>query len=500
MVGSNRVIFFLRIAAGLILISSLGGWAQAACAGLTDEAVTEKPNVVVILADDLGWGAVSYHSDFAETPNIDQFVASGIELDRFYVAPMCSPTRAGLMTGRYPIRFGLARAVIPPQRNFGLPVTERMLPELLAEAGYQQRGIFGKWHLGHHQRKWHPLSRGFTQFEGHYNGAIDYFDLTREGERDWHVGFEPSPKQGYATDLIADAACRFIEEAAEGEAPYFCYVPFNAPHSPFQAKPADIQRYAQTDKPTAEEKLKAMIWSMDQGIGRILQAIDETGESDNTQIWILSDNGGVGRFPGNNRPLRGSKLTTFEGGTRVIASVRWPARWKGGRKLEQQIGYIDLLPTIATSASLNLKSLERPGRSLDGLPLNDLLSGRTTELPDRHWYSYHGQSGEQKETISIHTADWKLIVMGPQMSQNEIGPKHQLFLFKINEDPMERNNVASQYPQIVGELTGKLIAHRSLQPAASVPIFSAGKQGFQAWQNWDIRRTGKSKGESKDSP
>ncbi len=460
---------------------------------LADDGFVPKPNIVVILADDLGWGAVSYHSDFAETPNIDQFVASGIELDRFYVAPMCSPTRAGLMTGRYPIRFGLARAVIPPQRNFGLSVNERMLPELLAEAGYQKRGIFGKWHLGHHHRKWHPLSRGFTHFEGHYNGAIDYFDLTREGERDWHVGFEPSPKQGYATDLIADAACRFIEEAAEGEAPYFCYVPFNAPHSPFQAKPADVARYAQADKPTAEEKLKAMIWSMDQGIGRILKTIQQSGEAENTQIWILSDNGGVGRFDRNNQPLRGSKLTTFEGGTRVIATVRWPAQWKGERKLEQRIGYIDLLPTFLTSAGLDPKSVERPGRPLDGLPLNDLLADKTAELPDRDWYSYHGQAGEQKETISIHTADWKLIVVGPHIERNEIGPDHQLFLFEIGKDLLEKNNVANEHPQLVSQLTRKLIAHRSLQPATSVPTFGVGKQGFQPWQNWDIRRAGKSK-------
>ncbi|MCH2182106.1 MAG: sulfatase-like hydrolase/transferase [Mariniblastus sp.] len=496
MAVSNRVIFFPRMAAGLILISSLGWWAQPACAGLTDEAVTEKPNVVVILADDLGWGAVSYHSDFAETPHLDQFVAGGIELDRFYVAPMCSPTRAGLLTGRYPIRFGLARAVIPPQRNFGLPVTERMLPELLAEAGYQQRGIFGKWHLGHHDRKWHPLSRGFTQFEGHYNGAIDYFDLTREGERDWHVGFEPSPKQGYATDLITDAACRFIGQAAADDAPYFCYVPFNAPHSPFQAKPADVERYAQADKPTAEEKLQAMIWSMDQGIGKILQAIEQSGESDNTQVWILSDNGGVGRFARNNRPLRGSKLTTFEGGTRVIASVRWPARWKGGQKVTEQKGYIDLLPTILTSAGLKPQSIERPERPLDGLPLNDLLAGKAAELPEREWYSYHGQSGDQKETISIHTADWKLIVMGPDIRRHSIGPDHQLFLFEIAQDPLEKTNVAEEHPHVVAELTGKLIAHRSLQPEASVPTFRVGKEGFQPWANWDIRQAPA----SKDSP
>jgi arylsulfatase A-like enzyme len=194
-----------------------------------------RPNVVLILADDLGWGAVSYHAAWARTPNIDRLAREGIQLDRFYVAPMCSPTRAGLLTGRYPIRFGLARAVIPPQRNFGLPPEERTIAEALGEAGYRYRGVFGKWHLGHHQAKWHPLAQGFTHFEGHYNGAIDYFALTREGQRDWHVNYEPSKKQGYATDLIAAAASDFIRRAAADDAPYFCYVPFNAPHSPFQA-------------------------------------------------------------------------------------------------------------------------------------------------------------------------------------------------------------------------------------------------------------------------
>jgi len=337
--------------------------------------VDKQPNIVIMLADDLGWGAVSYHSDWAQTPNIDKLAREGIELDRFYVAPMCSPTRAGLLTGRYPIRFGLARAVIPPYRNFGLSVKERTLADALAEAGYKHHGVFGKWHLGHHQAKWHPLARGFTHFEGHYNGAIDYFTLEREGERDWHVGYEPSAKQGYATDLIAEAASSFIRRAATDDAPYFCYVPFNAPHSPFQAKPKDVARYADGRQATAEEKLKAMIWSLDEGVGRILQAIEESGEADNTQVWFMSDNGGVGRFKANNHPLHGSKLTTFEGGVRVVACVRWPAAWKGGRKVENTMGYIDVLPTVLASADVDPASSQLPGRELDGVSLCGVLAG-----------------------------------------------------------------------------------------------------------------------------
>ena len=294
------------------------------------------PNIVLMLADDLGWGDVSYHSPHRiETPHIDSLAREGIELDRFYVAPMCSPTRAGLMTGRYPIRFGLARAVVPPQRNYGLSTEERTLPEALAEAGYKHRGIFGKWHLGHHQAKWHPLARGFTQFEGHYNGAIDYFTHEREGELDWNVNYEPTKREGYATDLIAESASRFILEKSKEDAPYFCYVPFNAPHSPFQAKQEDLDRFGVTSRnPSKEEWLKAMVWSLDEGVGQVLQAIEESGEAENTQVWFMSDNGGVSGVPEHNAPLNGSKLTTFEGGVRVVACVRWPADWAGKRKIE----------------------------------------------------------------------------------------------------------------------------------------------------------------------
>ena len=446
-----------------------------------------RPNVVVILADDLGWGAVSYHADWAETPNIDRLVLEGIELDRFYVAPMCSPTRAGLLTGRYPIRFGLARAVIPPQRNYGLDVEERTLADSLGAAGYTQRGIFGKWHLGHHDVKWHPLSRGFTHFEGHYNGAIDYFSLVRDGERDWHVGFEPSKVLGYSTDLITTAASEFIRTAATDNAPYFCYVPFNAPHSPFQAKDVDIRRYSKGRKKASDEViLKAMIWSMDQGVGQILKAIDDSGEARNTQVWFLSDNGGVGKFKANNHPLHGSKLTTFEGGVRVPACVRWPARWNGGRKLEHTMGYIDVFPTILTSAGVNPAAGQVNGRELDGTSLCGLFEGTESDFPERDWYSYHGQSGPDSETISIKTPQWKLVVMGPDIRTTEITDRHEVHLYRMPDDLLERHNLAGQNPDVVPRLYAKLQAYRSLQPENAVPVYGAGRQDFTPWKDWRI--------------
>jgi len=453
----------------------------------------DKPNVVLMLADDLGWAAVSYHSDWVETPNIDRLASEGIELDRFYVAPMCSPTRAGLMTGRYPIRFGLARAVIPPQRNFGLAVEERTLADALGDAGYKHRGVFGKWHLGHHHVKWHPLSRGFTHFEGHYNGAIDYFTLEREGERDWHVNYEPSKKQGYATDLIADAALSFIRKAAKEDAPYFCYVPFNAPHSPFQAKPNDIARYSKAQKPSPEDKLKAMIWSMDQGVGQILRAIEDSGEADNTQVWFLSDNGGVGRFKANNQPLHGSKLTTFEGGIRVVACVRWPAKWKSGCKLENTVGYIDVLPTVLKSAGVDPATGQVAERELDGVSLCSLLDGTESKFPERDWYSYHGQGGADKETIAIKTAKWKLVVMGPDIREGDITDKHNVHLYQMPDDPLEKQNVADQHPEVVKDLFAKLRTYRSLQPKDAVPVYGVGTKDFKPWMDWNIKSKNKVK-------
>ena len=464
----------------LVTLAMIAGWNSQA-----DASESKLPNIVIILADDLGWGAVSYHADWAETPNIDRLTKEGIELDRFYVAPMCSPTRAGLLTGRYPIRFGLARAVIPPQRNFGLPVQERTIAKMLASAGYVHRGIFGKWHLGHHHVKWHPLSRGFTHFEGHYNGAIDYFSLERDGERDWHVNYQPSDAQGYSTDLIADAAAQFIVASAKDDAPYFCYVPFNAPHSPFQAKPEDISHFAKGKKVKTQDKLRAMIRSLDQGVGRLLSAIDKTSQAANTQVWFMSDNGGVGKFKPNNRPLRGSKLTTFEGGVRVPACVRWPAKWPGGRKLENTVGYIDVAPTILASAGIDSASANSAG-PLDGTDLGDLFTGAADNFPERDWYSYHGQSGADRETIAVKTAEWKLVVVGPDITSNRLGDKHTVSLFRMPTDLLEKKNVASSQPEIVESLLKKLIAYRRLQPAESVPTFREGAAGFVPWKDWKI--------------
>jgi arylsulfatase B len=458
---------------GAILPLLLAGVARA-------EQKPAPPNIVLILADDLGWADVSYHGGYVKTPAIDRLAREGVELDRFYVCPMCSPTRAGLMTGRYPIRFGLARAVIPPWRKFGLDTAEATLPLVLAKAGYKHRGMFGKWHLGHLDAKWHPLARGFTHFRGHYNGAIDYFTHLREGERDWHVDYTPSDQQGYTTDLIADAASRFILEHAN-DGPLFCYVPFNAPHSPFQAPQKYLDRY-KTLPAGRKRTLAAMITCMDDGIGRILAAIDRAGIKQNTLVWFFSDNGGIRAVAENNLPLRGDKLDVFEGGVRVPACVRWPAGLQGGRKVTAPLANIDVLPTLMRIAGVK----EHGGRPLDGLDALDVIAGKQKTL-NRDLFFYHGQTGPETEKIALTTPHWKLVVLGPNLAKAEYpSAAHRTFLFKIAGDPNEKQNVAAAHPKVVAEMAARLKVHRRLQPANAVPVYNRGRQNFKPPKNWRV--------------
>ncbi|MCO8123493.1 sulfatase-like hydrolase/transferase [Stieleria sp. TO1_6] len=470
-----------------LLFSSFIHSVQAAESGSRNQ----PPNVVVILADDLGWNSVGYHDDEFKTPHINSIAADGIELNRFYVAPMCSPTRAGLMTGRYPIRFGLARAVIPPYRDYGLPTAETTLPEMLGRLGYEHRGVFGKWHLGHRRAKWHPLARGFSHFHGHYNGAIDYFDLTREGVRDWHVDYEPLDEQGYATDLIADAAADWIKESSASDSPYFCYVPFNAPHSPFQAPDDAIKQYGDlSGKKKRNEKnreiYKAMIGRMDEGIGKVLNAVNASGESKNTLVWFFSDNGGVGGLRGINHPLRGSKLTVFEGGIRVPACVRWPDKIPAGRSTDIVCGYLDLLPTLVSLAGGQVSDLT--DKPIDGVDLSAVMLGQSESIKNRPWFSYHGQPGPTSECLAVIDNGWKLVVNGPQLKDLEQlhDQTHQVHLFHLADDLNESTDLAAEYPERVKQLAQQLIEHRALQPNDAIPPYKFGSSGFVPPPLWQV--------------
>jgi arylsulfatase A-like enzyme len=199
-------------------VATVGVSALASFAALPSEGASPKPNILIIVADDLGYADVGFNGGkVIQTPNLDRLAASGVNLTDFRACPMCSPPRAGLLTGRWPLRFGMMRAVVPPWSKHGLPSEEKTLPELLAGGGYERRGIIGKWHLGHARRQFLPLAQGFTFFYGHYNGAIDYFTHEREGERDWHLNDRSVREEGYSTDLLAEAAVRFVQESPVGK-------------------------------------------------------------------------------------------------------------------------------------------------------------------------------------------------------------------------------------------------------------------------------------------
>jgi arylsulfatase B len=436
----------------------------------------KKPNIIIIVADDLGWNDVGFHNTEIKTPNLDKIVQQGIELERFYVRPLCSPTRAGLLTGKYPERFGL-RGVVNPRAQGGLPDSVQTLANLLAAAGYKNRGAFGKWHLGHSDIKFHPLKLGFTEFYGHYNGAIDYFTHFRNGALDWHEGFQLNYDKGYATDLIAGRAVEFISQSKND--PFFAYISFNAPHAPLQAKEDDLKLYGfdsskifedffgggvqmneyntpdygrQGRGNNARQTLSAMITSMDDGIGEIIGFLEKNDLLDNTLIWFLSDNGGALQFSASNFPLRGGKETEWEGGVRVASAVYWKGRWEGGKKNNQLMSFIDVFPTVAAIARAPMNN------EIDGINISQALDGK--KMKDRVLYL-----GKE----AVVTNQWKL-------NQDE--------LFDIQKDKSEKNNLASGHSKVLEELKTSLAEFKKMVVPNQLKFYPP------EWKpkTWDIQR------------
>lgn len=459
----------------IFLLVASATWAVAC------HAADSQPNLLVILADDLGYADVGFNGGKTiATPNLDGLAASGVTLTDFRVCPMCSPTRAGLLTGRWPLRFGMMRAVIPPWSTYGLPSQENTLPEALASAGYLRRGIIGKWHLGHARQQYLPLANGFTRFVGCYNGAIDYFTHEREGECDWHHDDRTVREEGYSTDLIGAEAVRFIRESPRDE-PWMLYIPFNAPHSPFQAKKSDLEKYPQF-KLANRRAYAAMVDSMDQAIGRILAEVDAREETNNTLVLFCSDNGGVPKSGSSNAPFRGAKLTVYEGGTRVCAAIRWPAAGlSGGKRFAGRMGYIDVLPTLLAAADATA------AEHVDGLNLLPALRGESS-LPERPWFSYMHQDGDAH--ASVHLGHWKLVAHGNVFSDpavDSVAPAPTLELYDLSTDIAETTDLAAQHPQIVNRLHALLQEFGSWQQAG-VSAYQEGREGYQAPRDWVIQR------------
>lgn len=438
------------------------------------------PNIVVIIADDLGWGDVGYHGSEIRTPNIDKLAKEGVELNRFYTTPICSPTRAGLLTGRYPDRYGLRNNVIRPWLDFGVDTTEVLLPEILEKVGYKNRALVGKWHLGHSRGAFHPMNRGFSYFYGHLNGAIGYFDFRREGQKDWHDGFKVSSDTGYTTDLITKKAVNLIEQYVGQGSPFFLQVAYNAPHSPLQAQRKYLDQYGfDAGKPrhnswrgsgnTARQTYSAMVTNLDDGVGEILDALQKWKIGENTFVFFMSDNGAEPRHGGSSGMLRGEKHTEWEGGVRTPAVVRWPVGFQGGWQLNEVTSYIDLFPTIVHLVDSDFSS----SRKIDGVNIIPLLQDRELRL-DRDLFIGNGV---------VVNRNWKLV------ETNEINPRmknEEDLLFHISEDPYELNNLKSNETEVYSKLRREVWKYKQIKSSLPAPS-DRRPDDFVAPKNWTIQ-------------
>ena len=443
----------VRLAAAVAFVGWVPGLGQAA------ESAAHPPHIVYILSDDQGWKDVGFHGSDIRTPNLDALARGGARLEQLYAQPMCTPTRAALMTGRYPHRYGLQTLVIPSAGRYGLPTDERLLPQALKEAGYRT-AIVGKWHLGHADRKYWPRERGFDYQYGPLLGEIDYFTHSAHGTRDWFRNGEPVKEEGYATRLLGDDAVRLVE-GHDPATPLFLVLAFTAPHAPYQAPQEDLDRYAEIADP-ARRAYAAMITAMDDEVGRVVRALEKRGMRDETLIVFESDNGGPrsakftgeidmskSTIPADNGPYRDGKGSLYEGGTRVVALANWPGRIAAGTVVNQPIHVVDVFPTLAGLAGAPLTG----GKPLDGVDVWPAIAAGKPSPRTEVVYDI------EPFRAAVREGDWKLVWQARLPSRLE--------LFDLAHDPGEQTNLAGANPGEVEALKRRI---ESLAQDAAPPL------------------------------
>jgi arylsulfatase A-like enzyme len=462
------------------------------------------PNIIVIVADDLGYNDISLHGGIAngrvQTPNIDALAREGVQVDAGYTAnATCSPSRAAIMTGRYASRFGfeftsapvafsrylshggqdaLRQPIfheervgdVPPVETLGLPPEEVTIAEHLRGAGYHTIHI-GKWHLGE-SADLRPEAQGFDESLGFMMGAGMYLPRNDEGVVNAYLPFDPIDRflwanlpyavqfnggqrfrpDGYITDYFTDEAVAAIE--ANRNRPFFMYLAYNAPHTPLQASRADYDALSDIEDHT-ERVYGAMVLALDRGVGRVMQALRENGLDENTLVIFTSDNGGawyVG-LPNLNRPYRGWKATFFEGGIRTPFFARWPARLPAGGHVAGPAMHIDIFATAAAAAGV------APRHEIDGVNLLPFLSGEENAAPHQALF---WRSGPYR---AVRYGDWKL-----QVSETP----DRVWLFNLRDDPTEQRDVASEHPERVAELRAMIEAQNEGAPPPLWPALLEG--------------------------
>ena len=402
---------------------------------------TNKPNIIIILTDDLGWGDVSYHGGYIPTPNIDQLAEDGMEMNRFYSNPVCSPTRASMLTGLHIFNHGVVRPFMnPAAEQTGMPPELKIMPQYFKEAGYQT-ALSGKWHLGMAKEEFWPTNRGFETSYGHMTGGIGYFDHTAAGRLDWHRNGKSLKEEGYSTELIANEAINIIQNK-DKDRPLFLYVAFNAPHTPIEAPMKNIETFSYLDD-KKNQVYAANVNALDFEIGKILDAIKEEGILEDTIILFFSDNGPVFDIDpivkviapnlinakGSTAGLRGSKTSALEGGIRVPAVI-W---WKGviEKSKSNQFFFVqDILPTLLSASGIDISSSTK----FDGKDKWINLKTNTTTPPKNAFIGSRVISDER----ALFNDEWKLYSSKPQLIPVSASYK----LFNIIKDPYEKDDLS----------------------------------------------------------
>jgi arylsulfatase A-like enzyme len=430
-----------------------------ACLCVVSLARAEKqPNIVFFLVDDLGYADCGFNGGKEiRTPVIDRLAASGTVIESHYVQPVCSPTRAALLTGRYPTHTGVY-TIVSPGASWGLPLGERTLAEALRSAGYRT-ALTGKWHLGEFEKAYQPNARGFDHQYGHFFGMLDYFTHERMNKLDWFRNGEALKEEGYTTHLIATEACRLIETGDKAK-PLFLYVPFNGVHSPFQVPDEYVKPYAHLQG--NRQKLAGMLAAVDEAIGRIEASLRQAGMLEETLIVFSSDNGGP--HPGNNTPLRDFKGSIFEGGVRAAAFATWPGRVPSGARVREPMHMVDWYPTLLGIAGASTEQ-KLP---IDGRDVWPML---TKGAPSPH-DAILSVSTQGPKRAAVRMGDWKLLVSGDvgtdgdegntagkarRRGQRAVGKYEPVALYNIVDDPSESKNLATQEPDRVKAMRARLV-------------------------------------------
>lgn len=425
----------------LVFVSAFLALTTVACS----KKENKKPNIIIIMADDLGYGDIScYGNSYINTPNLDKMAAEGIKFTDFHSnGSVCSPTRAALLTGKYQQRVGIDGVVTAKyHRDHGLAVSEKTFAESMKEEGYVT-GMFGKWHIGY-KKEFNPIHQGFDEYIGYVAGNVDYHShIDQEGYEDWWNGDTKKNEKGYSTDLITDHAVDFIQR--HKEEPFMLYIPHEAPHGPFQGRTSKAERYIgwkndpnhklNMSKEELNAVYKEMIEVMDEGIGKVMATLKELDLDENTFVFFCSDNGGTSKV-GNNGPLKGFKANLAEGGHRVPAIAWYPNKIKGNQINSETILTMDLYPTMVEMAGGAVPE------NIDGISVKEnLFNGTPLPKRDTYW-AYVGRK-------AMRDGDWKLM-----LPKKNAAPQ----LYNLKEDIGEQNNVASQYPERVNKMMEKVTA------------------------------------------